>query len=389
MALPKVQINLTNGLGRVADTDDVVCGMVLGGITATGLAQNVGARVFGLAGAEALGITAATHAHAHGQLSTFFNVAGNVAIWILLVPDTTTHAAMVATNGPMDRLLAAANGAITLASYSIKRAGGYTPGALYFDYDIAAVGAAAQTLANRYATEFAPVRIVLEGSYLNGTKFDAGDALPTLAGVGDRVAVFCGAENTGDRHAAMGRLLGWYASHAVHVNPGQVDLGAFLGTGYLTTGVNVRSYALSQLGSVHDAKIMTLRYFVGKGGVYVTDDPSFAAATSDFTSLARGLVMDKAIRLTYLTYVEQVNSTIEITDDGKLSPTKVSALEDKIERALALRMTAEGNISSARAVIDPNQDVLATDKIVISVYIIPLGYLKEIVVNLQFENPAQ
>lgn len=389
MALPKVEINLTNGLGRVADTDDVVCGVVLGGVAATSLAQNVGARVFNLAGAEALGITAATHAHAHGQLSTFFNVAGNVAIWIMLVPDTTTHAAMVAANGPLDKLLAAANGAITLASYSIKRAGGYSPGALYFDYDIAAVGAAAQTLANRYATEFAPVRIILEGSYLNSTKFDAGDALPTLPGVGDRVGVFCGAENSGDRHAAIGRLLGWYASRAVQVNPGQVSLGAFLGTGFLTTGTNVRNYVLSQIEALHNARIIALRYFVGKGGVYVTDDPSFAATTSDFTSLARGLVIDKAIRLTYITYVEQINSTVEITDEGKLSPTKVSELEDKIERALGLRMTAEGNISSARAVIDPNQNILATDKIVIDVYIVPLGYLKEIVVNLQFENPAQ
>lgn len=389
MALPKVKINLANGLGRVADTDDVVCGVVLGGVAATGLAQNVGARVFSLAGAEALGITTSTHAHAYGQLSTFFNVAGNAAIWIMLVPDSTTHAAMVAANGPLDKLLAAANGAITLAAYSIKRAGGYTPGTAYFDYDIAAVGAAAQTLANRYATEFAPVRIVLEGSWLSATKFNAGDALPTLKGVGDRVAVFCGAENSGDRHAAIGRLLGWYASHAVQVNPGQVSLGAFLGTGYLTTGVDVRSYVLSQLSALHDAGIMALRYFVGKGGVYVTDDPSFAATTSDFTSLARGLVIDKAIRLTYLTYVEQINSTIEITGEGKLSPTKVSELEDKIERALNLRMTAEGNISSARAVIDPTQDVLATDRIVIDVYIIPLGYLEEIEVNLQFENPAQ
>jgi hypothetical protein len=92
MALPKVDIQVSSGgLGRVANTEDFVCALVLGGIAAASLAQNVAARVFSLAGAVALGITPSTHAHAHQQISNFFALAGNNAkLWIMLVPDTTT-----------------------------------------------------------------------------------------------------------------------------------------------------------------------------------------------------------------------------------------------------------------------------------------------------------
>ena len=391
MALPRVEIQVQNGgLGRVANTDDAVVGLVLGGIAATNLAQNVAARVFSVAGAEVLGIGATTHAAAHEQIVAFYDsVGGDAPLWIVLVPDTTTASAVVATNGPLEKVLAAAGGAVTLAGFSIKRAAGYAPGSGWLDYDIETVAAAAQLLAARFASSFAPVRIVLEGSYLNATKLNAGDALPVLRGIGERVSVFVGAENAGDRHAAMGRLLGWLAADSVEANAGKVKRGAFAGVGYLTTGVGVDSYVTSQMASLHDAAIMTFRRYVGVGGVYISDDPTLAATTSDFTSLARGRVIDKAIRLTYLTYVNEINDTIEITPKGTLSPTKVSYLEERIENALRLRMTALGNISSARCLIDPAQDVLATDQIVIEVRIIPLGYLKEIVVKLGFENPAQ
>ncbi len=389
MALPKVDIQIQNGgLGRVANTDDSVCALVLSGPAATSLAQNVGARVFSLAGAEALGITSASHAHAHAQIGAFFAIATGASLWIILTPDTTTAANVYATNGPADKLLAAAAGAVTLLGHSIKRAAGYAPGSDYFDYDVAAVAGAAQTLAVRYANSFAPVRIILDGSYLNPTKFNAGDALPNLRGVGDRVSVFVGAEAANDRHAAMGRLMGWLASSTVEANIGRVKRGAFMGTGYLTTGVAVGSYVEAQVASLHNAAIVALRSYVGVGGNYITDDPTLAATTSDFGSLARGRVIDKAIRLTYITYVNEINDSIEITDAGKLSPTKVSYLEDIIEDTLNLRMVAAGNASSARAVIDPNQNILATDKIEIEVRIVPVGYLKEIVVKLGFENPA-
>lgn len=390
MALPNVQIDiLSSGLGRVATVTDTVSALVLSGVAATSLAQNAAARVFSVAGAEALGIVATTHAHAYAQISDFFAVAGTDAeLWIMLVPDTTTAAAIVAANGPLYNLIAASAGRVTLAGFSMKRAGGYSPGSNYFDYDVAAVGALAQTIAVGFYNVYAPLRIVLEGSYLNATKFGLGDAFPNYANIGDRVAVFCGASNSGDRHACMGRLFGWMASNTVEVHPGRTKSGAFLGQGYLTTGVAIEKYVESQISSLNTALIMALRYHVGLGGAYITDDPTFAASTSDFTSLARGRVIDKAVRLTYATYVGELNDTIDVDDKGYLKKVQIGHLRSIIETTLRENMTAQGNIAAASCYINPNQNVLATDRIEIQLNIRPRGYQKYIVVKLGFENPA-
>ena len=390
MSLPKVEIQvLSNSLGRVATVQDSVCALVLGGAAATSLAQNTAARVFSVKAAEALGIIASTHPHAYTQISNFFAVAGTEAeLWIMLVPDTTLATAIISSTGPLYSLVAAAAGRVTLAGFSIKRQSGYTPGSGYFDYDVAAVAAAAQTIAQGFADAFAPLRIILEGSYLNATKFNAGDAFPEYHNIGDRVSVFCGAANAGDKHADMGRFLGWLATETVEVHPAKVKRGAYLGAGYLTTGVAVEKYVTAQLQSISDAGIISLRYFVGMGGAYITDDPTLAATTSDFASLARGRVIDKAIRLTYITYINELNETIDITEIGKIAPTQVAYLRSVIERSLKENMVATGNISAATCYINPNQNVLATDKVEISISLLPRGYAKYITVQLGFTNPA-
>lgn len=390
MALPNVQIDvLSNALGRVATVDDTIVALVLSGPAATSLAQNASVRIFSVLGAEALGITAATHAHAYAQISDFFAVAGTDAeLWIMLVPDTTTAAAIVAANGPLYNLIAASSGRVTVAGFSMKRAGGYSPGSGYFDYDVAAIAATAQTLAVGFTNSYAPVRIILEGSWLSTTKFNAGDAFPNYRNIGDRVSIFCGASNLGDRHACMGRFMGWLALNTVEVHPGRVKSGAFLGQGYLTTGVAIEKYVNSQITALSDAAVMTLRYHVGIGGAYITDDPTFAASTSDFSSLARGRVIDKAIRLTYATYVNELNDTVDLTDDGKLKPVQIGHLRSIIETTLRESMTAQGNITAATCYVNPSQNVLSTDRVEIQLSIRPRGYKKFIVVKLGFENPA-
>jgi len=51
-------------------------------------------------------------------------------------------------------------------------------------------------------------------------------------------------------------------------------------------------------------------------------------------------------------------------------------------------MTANGEIIAPRCTIDPKQNVLATNKIDVSVKIIPYGYAKQIEVTVSFENPV-
>jgi hypothetical protein len=390
MALPGVQIQVADGaLGRTVATDDGVAGLVLTGIAASGLALNTPKQLFSLADAVAVGITLATHPHAYAQIQDFYNQAGNGAeLWISLVAEATTHASVFVNDptSPMAKLLTLAGGRITIAGHSMGRAGGYSPTMTdLLDYDLAAVATAAQVLATAQAALFSPVRIILDGSYLIVPL----PAVTSKKGSNDRVAVFVGsATASGARVASMGRLLGRLAVIPVHQSVARVKTGQFSSNGSLTSGLALSSYEEAKIGSLHDGGYMALRSYQGKQGAYVTDDVTLASPTSDFTSLARGRVIDKAIRLAYQTYVNELNDTVEITAKGTILPTKVSYLEDVINRALSQRMLAEGNCSAVAVSVDPNQNVLATDKVEVVIKITPLGYLKNITVKLGFYNPA-
>lgn len=390
MPLPGVQIQVGDGaLGRTVATADGVAGLVLTGIAASGLGLNTVARINSLSDAVARGITLATHPHAYKEIGDFYAQAGSGAeLWIILVADTTTHAAVYANlTGPMLKLLTMAGGRITIAGHSMGRQVGYAPTRVALvDYDLPAVAAAAQVLATAQAAQFTPVRIVLDGSYLI-------ESLPgviaSVKGGSDRVAVFLGTDALfGKSVASMGRFMGRLAAIPVHQSVARVKTGPFSANGSLTSTTPITDYTAADLGLLHDAGYMALRTFTGKQGAYVTDDVTLAAPTSDYTSLARGRVIDKAIRLAYLTYVEELNDTVEITEKGTLLPTKVSYIEDVILRTLSQRLVAEGNCSGVAVSVDPNQNVLATDKIEVVIKITPLGYLKNIVVKLGFYNPS-
>ena len=91
--------------------------------------------------------------------------------------------------------------------------------------------------------------------------------------------------------------------------------------------------------------------------------------------------------MTYRTYTDEVNDEVVINTDGTLSAAYVKSLQSKIETVLNQSMTAEGEISSAKCYIDETQNVLSTNKVEVTISILPVGYAKEINVKLGFANP--
>jgi hypothetical protein len=388
MSLPGVSIQIKDGaLGRTTATDDGVAALVVTGIAATSLALNTAKVIYSLQEAIALGITLATHPHAYTQISEFFDETGGGAeLWIMLISEATTHAAVyTALTGPMAILLNAAGGRVTIAGHSMGRAGGYSPTMTgLVDYDLPAVAALAQTLANAQATKFAYVRIMLDGSYL----LNPLTGVVSIKGVGSNVAVFCGATETGKRTSSMGRFLGRLAAYPLHYSAARVKTGIFAANGFLTSGLALSSYSDGQITSLHDAGYIVLRTFAGRYGAYISDDVNLAAADSDFSSISRGRLMDKACRLAYDAYVNELNDVVELDPaTGKLLPTKVTYLEDVMNRRLQQRMLAEGNCSDAKTYVDADQNVLSTDTISVTVSILPHGTIKYINVQLGFVNP--
>lgn len=389
MALPKVSIVLTSGqLGLVAPGADGVVGIVFNSIAASGLALGVSKQGFGLDEFEAVGITAAFDTtntlKVWRQIKEFYDEAGDGAeLWVMLVSQATTMTSILdKTQAFAKKLLDDAAGRIKLLGVGRNPAVGYTPSttANQIDLDVITALVTGQALADDQLAIFRPINIVVGAYAYTGTTSTLVDL---KAQTKRNISILIGNSESGAR-AAVGLLLGRLASVPVMRNPGRVKDGsvtmtaAFLGTAAFET---VDSSAIA----IHDKGFITLRKYTGKAGYYFSDDPTAVASTDDYSSLARCRVINKAIRIAYATYVEEILDEVEIDPTtGFLSAAKAKYYQSLIERAVNTAMA--GEISGFAAYVDPTQNVLSTNKICIDARIVPFGYAKEIEVSLGFAN---
>ncbi len=387
MALPNVDIVLTTGaLGQTEAGADGVVGIVFNGVAATGLALATAKQGFSLADFEAVGINAAydttNSVEVWRQIKEFYDEALTGAeLWVMLVSQATNMQSILdKTTTNAKSLLAAAGGRIRLLGVGRNPAGGYTPStsANQIDLDVINALTTGQALADEQQAAFAPVRIIVEGYAYTGT---SGTLANLKALTKPNMAVLIGDTKTGAR-AAIGLLLGRLAKVPVQRNPGRVKDGALaITTAFI--GATAFAAAESTVGAIHDKGFITLRRFVGKAGYYFTDDPTATAATDDYNSVARGRIVDKAIRLAYATFVEEILDEVQINPtNGQIATVKAKYYEAIIERAVLTAMADE--ISGFAATVDPLQDVLATGKICVEARIVPVGYAKTIQIKLGF-----
>jgi hypothetical protein len=386
MGLPKVAITLGNGnLGRTVATDDGVAGLVLTGVATNQLPLAVPTVLFSLSDAAAIGITdGGTNTYAYRHIKEFYDIAGEGAeLYIMLVENTVTMPQIVDltnANGAV-KLLDAAKGRIRLLGIT------FTPADLYLapqgegmDGNVLDAVPKAQQLAQAYADQFKPVRILLEA---NAIDIDHPEKLKDLRTFSaNRVGIVLA--GTYYDSPSIGLVIGRAAAIPVQRNLGRVKDGALpITNAYIGTR---KVEDLTSLELLHTKGYIFFRTFVGRSGYYLNDDPMCAPAADDYSQLAAGRVIDKAITLCYQTYVEELNDEVAIDADGKLSVPVIKYLQSRIETAVNTAMADE--ISSFSAYVDANQNVLSTGKITVKATIVPVGYTKTIEVLLGFTNPA-
>lgn len=392
MALPAVSIEIQNGgLGQVIPTDDAIVGLMLQcSVAPAGLSLATAKQIFSLSEAEAVGIDAAydgeNEVKCWKHIKEFYDEAGTGAeLWIIVISQATTMAQMCdKTLTHASLLLNAAAGKIRVLGVTRSPSDGYTPddddG---IDADVYAAITKAQALAVEQSAAFKPLRIILEGHAFNGTAGDLTD-LKTLTD--NRVAVIIG-DTVSGVNAAVGLLLGRISKIPVQRNIGRVkDLALSIATAYL--GTTALSSAESSVAAIHNKGFVTFRRHAGLAGYYFTDDPTATGATDDFNSLARGRVVDKAIVLAYRVYVQEILDEILIDSFGRISAAKTGYYQAIIDNQVNQAMTANGEISSFSSYVDPVQNVLSTGKVCVELRIVPVGYAKEILIKLGFDNPA-
>lgn len=387
--LPNVIINLENGsLGRVAQSDDGVAGLILTGTAVTDkLALNQVYLINSTRDVTRLGITAANNPLAHKELTAFFTQTGDGAeLYLLVVSQATLLSQMcsVEEGSPLKKLIAFAKGRIRLVGINRLLPEGYAAetSTTGIDKDVVTASVAAQSVGDSFARKVMPFRCLLPAASWDGTT----DKLyKPREGRTNRVGFIMACDDAANKTAAVGQMLGRAARISVNQSLARVKSGPIASEGWLTNGKTPEECD-AMLDLLDEAGYILYRTFPKKNGYYPNDDHMGAPLTDDYSNLSYGRVADKATVIAYMTYVEEIQDGIETDSEGNIPQEMCSYYESLIDNAVAAAM--EGEISDFTSHVDPAQNVLTTRRMTVACKIRPRGVLRDIIVNLGFENPA-
>lgn len=383
MNLPKITFQVQNGglLQQPIVSDKVVAIIGTGAAVENKIALNTSYQIFSLKEAEDLGIVEGeANDFMHKQIADFYTEAKQGAeLWLMLVSDATTYTVMLDANeNYAKKLIADAGGAIRILG-AVKKSAGNEATVSGLDGDVHTAVPKAQALGTYFAEKYMPVRSIISGNNFSGT---IADLLDYTQAENNRVSCLL-ANNDGSKVASIGLVLGRLARTPVQRNIGRVIDGPIEKTaGYFTNGAKVETLQ-DGWENIYKKGYIFLRSFIGKSGFYFTDDQTLTAETDDFNSLARGLVMDKAVLLAYATLVENLLDEIEMTESGTIHPAVVKSWQAQVDNALQTMVDA-GNLSGKAVNIDPSQNVLTSGVLQMALKLLPVGYAKEIAVLIGF-----
>lgn len=380
MALNNVTFtNAPGGLGRLPDNEDHISAILIG-LTASPASwtNKLGKKYRSIEEAEADGITKgdATYGLLHYQIKEYFRIAGATELYVINYSDASfsNDSLLNFTDGKLRQVYYASNATYaTLATH---------------------VGAM-KTMTDFFETNFAPLVVVTDVK----DEVKAVDAtVPSLRGLNaETVAVLnCGdgsgegkqlATSLGIKYVPSGgAVLGCLARAQVHQSIGWVDKfniaqGSELQKMMLSDGNSTPT--ISVLNDLHDKGYMFFRRLRSISGMNINNTLTATSAVSDLYSLENNRTLQKAKRVIRQVLLPDLNSPLTVDAKGRLAPDTVKYFENKTSRPLTLMQNA-GELSGYTVQIDPEQDVLATSKLVIRVRIQPRGVARQIEVNIGF-----
>lgn len=181
-----------------------------------------------------------------------------------------------------------------------------------------------------------------------------------------------------DRRNPASQMLTWALQSAVSQSPGEVARGTVPDVLKLYHD----EFSLEGLS----ARFWTMRTFDAQGGLYITDGKTLAPANSDYSYLEGVRTINKVARAGRSVAIRYVNSRFRVTAAGLLDPRDTQSLIAQFGTPLD-QMVAEGDLSSYKVVIDPNQNILSTKIIYVDIDCVPVGIARVIRVRLGYLNP--
>lgn len=391
MALPGINIKFANGaISSVLPSADKVVGMIVSAVASGDFALGKAYCVFHLSEAVELGLSKTANAFAYEQVRQFYAQAGEGAeLWLYGVAKSVKPSAMLdKTGNHAPDFIQQTNGRLRGLFACWDASGATLTPTNGLDSDVLTAVGKGQELAE-WATEtmFAPLVVGVNGY---GYTHTSASTLPDLTTRSDnRVMVLIGAVETED-NVSLGMLAGKFASCDVQTHIGRVKDGAIKAEKAFI-GAKDASVGASEI--LNNKGYITFRTFVGKSGYFFSDDHMATSPTDDYHSLTNRRVIDKAYRVTYVTLLVKVNDEIPVTDNGTMPVSIVHSLQGAVETAIINNMTAFGNLGTdpedsgdtgVECYIDPEQNVVVSSTLKVSIKVKPYGYAKDIEATLGF-----
>jgi len=376
MSLPKVTILYSNGniLQDIAAIDGIA-GMVGTGSSA-GL-FGVPKTVFNLDDAIAQGFTEDDEPDMYRHLKEFYGeLSGNQELHIMIVPNTMTMTQMLDNTNASGakKLTIASEGRVRLLGVFRHPGSGYNGGAAFIDSDVTSALNNAKVFAQARLAELNPLRVLVEGRVQNPS---AGNTLtPTTLSNGFAGTILGGSLNDGS--ASVGLALGRAVKFGAEIKLGKVANGPLSINTCFIGDKEIKD--VTNLETLHDAGFISFMQHPRKAGFYFGIDRM--CSTDDYRLLAYGRIVDKAAVIAAATYIEELESEVDIDASGKIDTLELAYLETIITQNINASMGGQISKDGIIVYINPSQNLIDNPDLQIKLRVRPKGYKSFIDIDL-------
>jgi len=148
-------------------------------------------------------------------------------------------------------------------------------------------------------------------------------------------------------------------------------------------GELVKSKPRNQVQAIDNLGYLFLIKYVGFAGTFNNDSYTATSTSNDLATIENNRTIDKAVRQVRQLLVPKLGSPIFVNADGTLTYDTISVFKGLSDQALA-QMESNRELSAFQTLINPQQDVLTTGELTITLELVPVGVARSIIVNIGF-----
>ncbi len=138
------------------------------------------------------------------------------------------------------------------------------------------------------------------------------------------------------------------------------------------------------LESLNTKGFIFMKKHIDYSGTYFNDSHAATAKISDYAYMENNQVIDKAIRGIRVRILPNLNASLDFDDEGKLDIVTIADFEGKAKAVLEemKRLGEVSRVPDDAVYIDPGQDVVGTEQLLINVKVYIKGIARNILVKI-------